>query len=547
MSQRNHNVVSDVLDALRDGLGPYVLERYRQQYDHDKYLRILGESVSGANSRHQLSLGSDDEAERKIDVAGWLYSIWNNREPFKKYLGRDFKGSDADARNGFSFVDELRNARNKWAHSKRRERFTDQDVYRLADTATRLLQAVGAEKHGANTEEIKLEYGQKIYGSEDAVTEPAAKEADVTPATTADAEPLTQPAHAENSDEVGNRVDLRGLDLSGLDLRGRNLHLANLKGIDLSGSILQFAHLADMDLSNAKLSKADLSEANLGGCNLNHADLSEARLDFADLTNASFSHAKMEKVNLGQAKINGADLSYADLTGVDMSNPRKVVEEDTLYDVDDHELFDRLWQEIRCSDVDLSYAILRCANMQRTFLEPANLTGADMTGADFTGARIAACELNGAILNSANLSKCHILSCDFSGAKMQGINLSRTECVYSRFTNSEMSGANLKNFVIGDRDDDIDDSWDNVDLSEADLCGAILPGLSFRNANLTGAIFKDADLSGADLSHTDLMDTDFTDAELKCAKFDGAKFRYGTILPDGSYWDDDTDMTRFTG
>ena len=130
--------------------------------------------------------------------------------------------------------------------------------------------------------------------------------------------------------------------------------------------------------------------------------------------------------------------------------------------------------------------------MQRAFLEPVNLTGADMTGADFTGARIASGKLNGAVLASANLSKSYILSCDFSGAKLHGVDLSESHCVYSSFANSELIRANLKNFVIDDRDYESDDSWENVDLSDANLSGAILSGLSFRNANLTRAIFEGA-------------------------------------------------------
>ena len=115
--------------------------------------------------------------------------------------------------------------------------------------------------------------------------------------------------------------------------------------LTLSDSNLQYTQLPHCNLADANLSRANLGRTNLSHANLSHADVAEARLEFAVLVNCNLSYANMVRANLRQAKIDGADFSYADLSGVDMSNPRSVVEEETLYRVDG-ELFDRLWQEI---------------------------------------------------------------------------------------------------------------------------------------------------------------------------------------------------------
>ena len=59
-----------------------------------------------------------------------------------------------------------------------------------------------------------------------------------------------------------------------------------------------------------------------------------------------------------------------------------------------------------------------------------------------------------------------------------------------------------------------------VDLSGADLRGAIL-----RDADLSGAILRDADLSGAILRDADLRGADLRDADLSDADLSGADLR----------------------
>ncbi|MNW49470.1 Serine/threonine-protein kinase B [compost metagenome] len=68
-----------------------------------------------------------------------------------------------------------------------------------------------------------------------------------------------------NSEEGGERADLRGADLRGANLSGADLRGANLRGADLRGADLRGANLSGANLSEADLSGADLRGANLWG------------------------------------------------------------------------------------------------------------------------------------------------------------------------------------------------------------------------------------------------------------------------------------------
>lgn len=502
MSVDNHSFVRTVLKEVKKGLGPYIIETFADHFGRERnaHLKILRRALSSEPAYRSLDIENDEGVIAGIDIAGWLKVLRLRWDPvFKDRLGEDSNSPNTNVLNARAYIRELTEARNKWGHETDANPISAYDAIRVASTASRLLQAIGAECEANATDNLLVEILHTNFDD-------------------------MESSEAENGEEV-IRVDLSGLNLSDSDLRGRNLHLAKLQGADLSGSNLVSAKFVDLDLFNVNLSRASLLYAELNGANLSHAILQEA--------------------DLRGAKISGVDFSHADLTRANLSDFLPEEYGETLLDDD---AFDYMLERSGYAYVNLSHAILREAKMQRRLLEPANLTGADMTEADFTGSRIASASLTGAILNSANLSKCHILTCDFSGAKMRDVDFSESQCVNSNFANADMSGANLKRFIVDDAEPDSEASWNNVDLTKANLRGAFLARVSFRNANLTCAKFHGAKLYAADLSNANLNDTDFTGAVLTCADFTGANFfPFSTILPDGSYWEEDTDMTRFTG
>lgn len=505
MDGGNHETARAILAEVKNGLSAYVVESYKDHYTES---RFLAELKNVSVKLKKMNSNSKESAIKNIDSQGCLSAIVFRKFIFKDKLGHEVETDDLNVLNGLNFAGELLNARNaRQAHDDSPDSFSDEDLLSLADAATRLLNAIDAKKEAAITASIKQNVGRNIFYS---------------------------------GTEV---VDLSGLDLSKSDLRYRNLQSANLQGACLIKSDLRDAELQNMNLRNVKLSKSNLKFASLRKADLNNADLTQARLENAYLGYANFSCAILERAILRDADITRVNFSYANLTSVDFSNSKEKYGDfiDGLNDPHDY-------GEIIRFGTNFDFATLRRANMQRTYFDSASLIKADLTEADFTGARVSDSDFSGAILNYAIFSNCEILSCNFSSASMIGIDLSEVRySVHSIFTNADMSDANLENFYIDPYNFGEEHHWDNVNLSGANLSGAMIQKQSFRNANLTGAIFKDADLSHSDLSNTDLMDTDFTFAKLEGVNFTGAKFRFSTILPDGSYWNEDTNMTQFTG
>ncbi|MDE2858265.1 MAG: pentapeptide repeat-containing protein [Chloroflexota bacterium] len=569
-NQDNFSPVREMLASLRDGLGRFVLREYKIQFSAKHYLAHLQETL---NRPHPFE--NEEQARQEIDLQGWLTAIQNDwDEFFSKKLGHTAyeARSDSNVANARSFLFEIQNARNSFiAHETAGTAITDEDVFSLADTATRLLKAANIKEtrsEAEKTQEIKQEFGLKIYSADTEFSE-----AEATQKNAATSQPEDQPvvqqsqesAAEEDSEHSENRIVLSGLNLSDMDLRGRNLHLAELRGADLSSSNLVSENLANMDLSNVKLLKANLSNAKLTDTKFARADLSDVILRNANLTRANLSHTTMERADLRNARIDKSDFRFANLTRADLTNPREEIDPSIStfgMNIEDYNILEDEWER---EGVNFSRAILREANMQRIWLNGVSLTDADMTKVNLAFARMVEVSLNGAILQSADLTHCDFIQCDFTGANMREIIMRGGICIAGMsFENANMSDANLEGFNCKDAHF----SSDNADLSRANLCDADLADSSLRNVNLTDAklididlersdltnsnltraVFKDANLVEANLSNTDLNETDFTGADLTCADFTGAKFySLSTLLPDGSYWEEDTDMTRFTG
>ncbi|MCC6973771.1 MAG: DUF499 domain-containing protein [Anaerolineae bacterium] len=144
MAKSNRDRIGEVMDALREGMGPFILREFSAAYGGQQFLEVIERTLTtGAYTSDPLP--TVNTALEKIDVQGWLNLMnrqWN--EVFRAKLGRSER----------SYVSELQEARNDWAHQNA---FTNDDAHRIADTATRLLESMGAPKQAQITRGIAQE------------------------------------------------------------------------------------------------------------------------------------------------------------------------------------------------------------------------------------------------------------------------------------------------------------------------------------------------------------------------------------------------------
>ena len=142
MTKSNRERVGDVLDALQAGLAPYVVRQYKARY-RDKYLQEMELTLYSSGGGYSVSFPDEATALANLDAQACLTLMQQRwKEAFGEQLGQTER----------NYASELKEVRNKWAHQK--GSFVNADAYRAADTATRLLQAIGSPSHAETTQKI---------------------------------------------------------------------------------------------------------------------------------------------------------------------------------------------------------------------------------------------------------------------------------------------------------------------------------------------------------------------------------------------------------
>ena len=174
MSEKNFDHVKKILREVHTGIAPFALTVLKDR--HQNYKSVLRKYQSedkgrGRSARKQKNQSWDERTLADgIDVAGWLKLVDKEWPYFQYKLGESDR----------AYVTLLRlEGRNPANHENPRNEFSDDEVAHIAQTATYLLQAVGAEEQAVNTNRIAQDYIRLI-------AECSAERTD-----------MTVPAHAE--------------------------------------------------------------------------------------------------------------------------------------------------------------------------------------------------------------------------------------------------------------------------------------------------------------------------------------------------------------
>lgn len=244
--------------------------------------------------------------------------------------------------------------------------------------------------------------------------------------------------------------------------------------------------------------------------------------------------------------------------------------------IPDSELFDRLLSPVRDLVADcragslpwckLTISYVVATEVNKISFDGANFKGLDLSGMIWGNSPIKNCDFSDSDnvsskfahveqtnFDNANLNQCQIRSarnCSFRNAALNDAQFATIEsCSFDR---ASMTNVCFRSTEIGGntsfRDCNLEHanlnmtwvSWvgqhrtpkpepglvdfSNANLVSASLCKAQLPGVVFRDANLSGADLSDADLSGADLTNANLSHANLFKANLESAKLAGANF-----------------------
>lgn len=134
MAKSNVEIMTNGLEILLKGLRPYLLRELKVKFG-ERWWKLAVEDALRGTLRAEARWAQMTDAQRfeLLDVQALLTimtNVWN--DVFQEQLGY----------TGRSYVSELREVRNSWAHQRA---FTAEDAYRALDTMQRLLGMTGGE------------------------------------------------------------------------------------------------------------------------------------------------------------------------------------------------------------------------------------------------------------------------------------------------------------------------------------------------------------------------------------------------------------------
>jgi predicted AAA+ superfamily ATPase len=147
MALSNRERVGRVMEALKDGLGPFILREFRTVYSQRGYINEIDAVLAtpGYSGLPEAALSDDQVLLAALDTQACLNLMWRRwNDVFQDKLGHTAR----------SYVSEMIGARNTWAHQGA---FTNDEAYRIADTAARLLNMVTAPEQAAYVGDVARE------------------------------------------------------------------------------------------------------------------------------------------------------------------------------------------------------------------------------------------------------------------------------------------------------------------------------------------------------------------------------------------------------
>ncbi len=173
-------------------------------------------------------------------------------------------------------------------------------------------------------------------------------------------------------------------------------------------------------------------------------------------------------------------------------------------------------------------------------LKGADLWEANLQGAVLWRANLQQVTFHRAILMEANLIESNLQKADLQGATLHKASMQNSNLLQANLGSADVRGAHLHDTILRNA------NLNAVNLSGAVLFRANLQGASLVWANLLGANFQAADMRRTNLHGADLSDANLYAVYLEGATLSGEIKLDGATLPDGTEYNDEADMARFT-
>ena len=321
----------------------------------------------------------------------------------------------------------------------------------------------------------------------------------------------------EQNGSRGECLNMKKLDFRNYDLKNKNLSKAKLVSSNFSGLDLYNLNLSGANISKADFSNTNMTEVNFSGINAPNTNFQESKIINSNLRMGNFRTANFENSIVNDSFLERIILNQARLSNSDFSNSNLKM-------------------------AKFKSAELRNANLSQTNISQTNFISANLENANITGAIL--WQVQNAYWNIENI-KCDYLFIDETGKHRlpaSGIfkndeakqYLNKTELLGIKQETNTINHSSLekildkhKLFILtkgkdGKRADLSNVDFQEINLQNKDLRGAILDFTNFSNSDLRWSTLKGCKLRNSKFEKAKLFKIDLEGANLRGSSFQKA-------------------------
>lgn len=244
-----------------------------------------------------------------------------------------------------------------------------------------------------------------------------------------------------------------GVNLAGKELKKAKVKLQQLVGADFSFAQCQKSVFEGCNFTGANLTRATFENGTLEGCILRDVITNDTNFSYSNLYGTIFDGAFGSRTSCQNANLMAANLKNADINKINFSGA--VYNRYTEFPMD--------FEPIENGLINIEEGINLNKNLERMKLRGVHFTDMDLSDARFKRADLKHCTFENCDLTSSDFKRAYVKkaiidNCDLSNSELKQIN---------------MDGALLH----------------NVDMRNTNVRGAILTWGEANNVNLRGATY----------------------------------------------------------
>jgi uncharacterized protein YjbI with pentapeptide repeats len=242
------------------------------------------------------------------------------------------------------------------------------------------------------------------------------------------------------SSEISN-CNFFKTNLNNLTLNTTEVKLTTFDSCEMEKAIFNDTDIYESDFLSIDFSEGLISSSAIKQCKFENSNLMYLLYTSTKIDNTIYTNSDLYKSTFMQTTLNNCDLSGIKANNIYLSKETKLKN----IDFKKSDLDNSYFQEIKCINIDFSYASIQNAIIQKCILQNCNMSYLNAKETSFEKSEFDNCQIVKLNLLKGNLRKASLIKSSFYNSNLFECNIFNTKFNDSIFKDCNLNNTNLEN------------------------------------------------------------------------------------------------------